>query len=179
LDESRCRQNDDAPEGCTIIDGRCIIVGKSTLARMFGLTAYSVRQLIEAGGPVYERGRRDKPWLFDSVLWFEFMSTQWQKEHKSEYRTAQIRHMTARAIAAEKRNAEIESVTIPIGEYIAARREENETIRRALRKVPAAIVKAVPPGATREDVERIASDAINDALVELHDDAQRILAESK
>jgi hypothetical protein len=86
--------------------------------------------------------------------------------------------MTARAIATETRNAEIEANTITMEEARQDLRAEHDAIRAAFKKVPRRIVKAVPPGATREEVERIAADAINDALIELRDDAERILAEA-
>ncbi|MCK1283444.1 hypothetical protein IVB41_05780 [Bradyrhizobium sp. 44] len=146
---------------------------KQEFCRTFGITRYDLDRAIENGGPVLRRGNQFDPWEIpagDMLRWMiEDKAKTAADPDLSPLRQNQIKLIISQTEKLELKNAKMRRKLVTIGEAVTVYREEADIIRKHLRMVPDAVVKAIsalkPEERARASIVQVViADCINDAL---------------
>lgn len=147
-----------------------ILVSKSRLGMIFGMSAQAVEKAFANGAPYVSKGTRKEGWKINTAA-FE----SWRREelrnsikpddpNKVSFDDAKTRKMLADAVAKERDNALKRRELVTIDEAIMVAQEESSIIRAHLMVLPGRL--AIPAAAESDPsiVEQMVMDEVNVAL---------------
>lgn len=146
------------------------------LGEFFGVSATTIRNWVNAGCPVFERGSRGNPHVFDSAAVFEWRMSEIQRDADSKtpgrnFEAARARAVAARAGIMEMNLAQRRGELVEVAEAAAIVAKEYAIVRAGFISLP----KIAPRLAFKKipEIEELLADRVNEILTELSEDAAR------
>ncbi|MDN3278708.1 hypothetical protein QWJ07_30910 [Frankia sp. RB7] len=146
---------------------------KQKFCQTFGVARYDLERALANGGPVLHRGSRFEPWQIPAGDMLRWMIQDKAKTAAdpdlSPLRQNQIKLILEQCEKVEMKNTAMRGQLVTIDEAVTVYRDEAAVIRKHIRAVPDAVLKALEALKPQERanpsiVQLVVADCVNDAL---------------